>query len=73
MDISFNVSEDDVILILDALSSYRMLAESEMLSAFGDKKVADECSARMSKASAIADGMKKAYFESLKGACPHGA
>jgi len=71
MDISFNVSEDDVILILDALSSYRMLAESEMLSAFGDKKAAEECSARMSMASAAADRIKKTYFEALKGACPH--
>ena len=70
-EIPYTFSDDDVILVLDALSSYRMLAESEMLSSFGDKRVSDECSVRMSKISSIADGIKKAYFESLKGACPH--
>ena len=68
MDISFNVSEDDAILILDALSAYRIMAESEMLSAFGDKHTVDECSRRMSEISAAASRIKKSYFESLKGA-----
>ena len=71
MGISCAISEDDVVLILDALSAYRMLAESEMLSAIGDKRAADECSMRMSRASTVADNLKKAYFETLKGECPH--
>ena len=67
-EIQYTFSDDDILIMLEALRSHHVLTESEMLTSYSDDEAREKSEAELARVDALSARIKRRYFEAVKGA-----